>query len=400
MTNFLSYKRHIAVLDADDSEIESWITVRGNHIPIMKGQSKEDAVKSFIEKKGGEYKKESYGKHYVKTGAKGDEKYVDPRTDTLHREKSKVGFFGSEKEAKEYAHKLNHTDPYAGTPFAVKNYERKQFPYEIESEEKESKYDPEFESVRKNALANSNVYGGRYTQKSKAEAYKEYKKDTASKENLKKANEFVNGKPESSKQKNSISGMKEGNGEIEFTRTTYGMKDFNIKADKNGLTINGKQFKVEYDPAYHWKARKDGNTIKTSAKSPVELAKRLADTDDANIGNLFLESLMSDKTTESKKAPDVKTSGSGSEKPKQPKDIMEWSFNDVMQLPVSDPRVHKYIAKNNGLSINTVSTMAEGFGSTEDLYFEIDRISDRKGYGWDKIKSKATDSWHRLWGKK
>lgn len=40
----------MAVLDKDDN-IESWITVKGNHIPIMKGQSKEDAVKSFLASK-------------------------------------------------------------------------------------------------------------------------------------------------------------------------------------------------------------------------------------------------------------------------------------------------------------------------------------------------------------
>ena len=48
MPSYTSYMRQMAVLDADDNEIESWITVRGNHIPIKKGQSKEDAVKSFI----------------------------------------------------------------------------------------------------------------------------------------------------------------------------------------------------------------------------------------------------------------------------------------------------------------------------------------------------------------
>ena len=53
MTSYLKYKQHMAVLDADDDNVESWITVRGNHIPIKKGQSKEDAVKAFIEKKGG-----------------------------------------------------------------------------------------------------------------------------------------------------------------------------------------------------------------------------------------------------------------------------------------------------------------------------------------------------------
>lgn len=52
MPSYLQYKRHLALLDADDSNIEAWITVKGNHIPIMKGQSKEEAVKSFIEKKG------------------------------------------------------------------------------------------------------------------------------------------------------------------------------------------------------------------------------------------------------------------------------------------------------------------------------------------------------------
>ena len=41
----------MAALDAKDDNIEAWITVNGNHIPIMKGQSKEDAVKSFIASK-------------------------------------------------------------------------------------------------------------------------------------------------------------------------------------------------------------------------------------------------------------------------------------------------------------------------------------------------------------
>lgn len=56
MPSYLVYKRQLSVLDADDIE---WITVRGNHIPIKKGQSKEDAVKSFLESKGGSSKTES-----------------------------------------------------------------------------------------------------------------------------------------------------------------------------------------------------------------------------------------------------------------------------------------------------------------------------------------------------
>ncbi len=41
--------------------------------------------------------------------------------------------------------------------------------------------DYEFETVRKNALANPNLYGGRYTQKSKEEARKEYEEDKKNK---------------------------------------------------------------------------------------------------------------------------------------------------------------------------------------------------------------------------
>ena len=59
MPSYTSYLRQMAVMDADDNEIESWITVRGNHIPIKKGQSKEDAVRSFIKSKGGNVEKGS-----------------------------------------------------------------------------------------------------------------------------------------------------------------------------------------------------------------------------------------------------------------------------------------------------------------------------------------------------
>ena len=51
MPSYMQYKRQIAVLDEDNIQ---WITVKGNHIPIKEGQSKEDAVKSFFESKGGE----------------------------------------------------------------------------------------------------------------------------------------------------------------------------------------------------------------------------------------------------------------------------------------------------------------------------------------------------------
>jgi len=55
MPSYLSYLNQMSVVDADD-DIQ-WITVRGNHIPIKKGENKEDAIKSFFESKGKESKK-------------------------------------------------------------------------------------------------------------------------------------------------------------------------------------------------------------------------------------------------------------------------------------------------------------------------------------------------------
>lgn len=58
MPSYMSYLRQVAVVDGDD-DIQ-WITVKGNHIPIKKGQSKEDAINKFFESKngGGKSKKE------------------------------------------------------------------------------------------------------------------------------------------------------------------------------------------------------------------------------------------------------------------------------------------------------------------------------------------------------
>ena len=49
MISYLWYKKQMKVMDADDTE--TWITVKGNHIPVKKGQSKSEAVKEFISKK-------------------------------------------------------------------------------------------------------------------------------------------------------------------------------------------------------------------------------------------------------------------------------------------------------------------------------------------------------------
>lgn len=45
----MSYLRQMSVVDGDD-DIQ-WITVKGNHIPIKKGESKEDAISKFFESK-------------------------------------------------------------------------------------------------------------------------------------------------------------------------------------------------------------------------------------------------------------------------------------------------------------------------------------------------------------
>ncbi|MBO7696241.1 MAG: DUF2213 domain-containing protein [Methanobrevibacter sp.] len=66
------YERANIVMNAKekDDDVE-WITVHGNHIPIKKGQSKDEAVKEFIEKQQGE----SFDKKEIKI-SKGDNVYL------------------------------------------------------------------------------------------------------------------------------------------------------------------------------------------------------------------------------------------------------------------------------------------------------------------------------------
>lgn len=49
MPSYSSYVRQMSVLDNDDDI--TWITVKGNHIPIKKGQSKGQALREFFESK-------------------------------------------------------------------------------------------------------------------------------------------------------------------------------------------------------------------------------------------------------------------------------------------------------------------------------------------------------------
>ena len=222
----------MAVMDAK-GEVESWITVNGNHIPIMKGQSKEDAVKSFIASKSDkasakrESKPTSVGKatsKVVEQTKKNQETYKEHKRQ--ESAKKHAGELNKRSEKPEHisesVKKVNaHAEKVAGKPSTaerlkhfeelglVRNedvpqgwketegattapngykwynngesmfggkYEHGLFPI------KEEKYSPEFEVVRKNALANPLVYNHKYTQKSKAEAYKEYLSDTEKKE--------------------------------------------------------------------------------------------------------------------------------------------------------------------------------------------------------------------------
>lgn len=172
MPSYLSYMRQMAVLDADDTEIESWITVRGNHIPIKKGQSKEDAVKSFVESKEKEQGKSNGSKQTFYKNISGKQ-IGSPKGRTFieneimtEKEMAKRGFDPTDKrfERKELGKNEHHF--FFGARF------------ENAKPESKKEYPAEFETVRKNAKANPYLYDLRYTQKSKAKAYEEYKKDT------------------------------------------------------------------------------------------------------------------------------------------------------------------------------------------------------------------------------
>lgn len=56
MPSYTQYKWQLSVLDSSDEDI-TWITVKGNHIPIKKGQTAEQATKAFFERKKAEANK-------------------------------------------------------------------------------------------------------------------------------------------------------------------------------------------------------------------------------------------------------------------------------------------------------------------------------------------------------
>lgn len=77
------------VVNKNDDDLE-WITVKGNHIPIKKGQSKDEAVKEFLEgkqsstKDGGEkvkiYTEDTYDEFHKKFYKEHDDKWTFQRT--------------------------------------------------------------------------------------------------------------------------------------------------------------------------------------------------------------------------------------------------------------------------------------------------------------------------------
>lgn len=223
----------MAALDAKNDDVKEWITVNGNHIPIMKGQSKEDAVKSFIASKSDkasakrESKPTSAGeatKKVVEQTKKNQETYKEhQKQETAKKTDKKLAERSNKPEHISEGTKkvISHAEKVVGKPSIaellkhfeelglVRNEEVPQGWKETEGATtapngykwynngesmfggkykhglfpiKEEKYSPEFEVVRKNALANPLVYNHKYTQKSKAEAYKEYLSDTEKKD--------------------------------------------------------------------------------------------------------------------------------------------------------------------------------------------------------------------------
>lgn len=76
----------LKIFNVKEDDVD-WITVRGNHIPVKKGQSKEEAVKSFIEGKKGIGKKED-GSGSGKTSIKKDLIEVDSLAKKIKKDAS------------------------------------------------------------------------------------------------------------------------------------------------------------------------------------------------------------------------------------------------------------------------------------------------------------------------
>lgn len=277
MPSYTQYKRQMSVvIDSSDEDI-TWITVKGNHIPIKKGQNKGDAIKEFFESKKSGSSKSDKGATSKSAPAKSESKSAGKKSDN-----------GGSK----------------GNFNLKKTYGDLWDKHKIESG---------------SAL---------------------YEDDTKA---MKVFNDL-----ESELKKHGIN---------ELSDDVYNdLEDNNYHSLNMMLSLSGKFGKEKQKNALAQIERWEKNGYKGSSFS-TSAAKKMAQGE-------------SDK----------------------PEDILDWDFKDVMKLPASDPRVHTYIAKNNGISESTVAKMAEAFNNSEDLYMEIDRISDKKGYGWDKPKKAKAES--------
>lgn len=376
MPSYTQYKRQMAVLDADDSEIESWITVRGNHIPIMKGQSKGDAVKAFIEKKSGS----GGAKKEVSSSPKF--KVISGAGKTLHEAHSQQE---AESWAKENVNKVHSSLGVVSGYKKYKEYEPRKYEHKLAGAGRAKKeYDPAFEIDRKNALANYYMYGGKYTQRSKQAAYKEWKHDTSSEENLRAANKWVNSELVAKQSKPSDSMGRPP--KKKYEGQTLG------EMEKGGADVSGLRQDLNrwYYGFYVEEARK---------MTPQQLVDWMEDmvattTKRNNLGEIKIQEVFPDLIKKVKGH--IKNMQGGSEKKlskpsdsskggntSQPKDIHDWKFEDVMKLKSSDPRVHKYIAENFGVSKATVAILGEVL-PTEDLYFKVHDLTNMYGEGWDR----------------
>lgn len=82
------------------AEPKAWITVNGNHVPIMEGQSKDEAVKSFIDSK---------TKSHISDNKKNGEKQKESGESSNSLEKLLIDKYG------EYAPYLADIERYVGT---------------------------------------------------------------------------------------------------------------------------------------------------------------------------------------------------------------------------------------------------------------------------------------------
>ena len=125
MPSYMSYLKQMEVLDADD-DIQ-WITVKGNHIPIKAGQSKEDAVKAFFESKGKQSGGKSESKETRKSLALKIADLVNPdKISKEEYERRKADAEGKEKSTEKVDNSQKTGKVYTNTMSKVRNFKSKE----------------------------------------------------------------------------------------------------------------------------------------------------------------------------------------------------------------------------------------------------------------------------------